>query len=66
MTRSDSPREAAAREALAAMGPMLREIREVMYLPEADPRRVAAIAEKRRVLALIAVAEPRLTGEDAE
>jgi hypothetical protein len=39
-------------EALRAMPAMLREIREVMYLSDC-PRRAAALAEKRRVLALV-------------
>jgi hypothetical protein len=43
----------AADEARRAMGPMLASIREVMYLPDDDPRRQAAMAEKHRVLALI-------------
>jgi uncharacterized protein YbjT (DUF2867 family) len=47
-----TPKEAGD-EAMAAMGPMLAEIRAVMYLPDDNPRRQAAMAEKRRVLALI-------------
>jgi hypothetical protein len=39
------------------MAPMLREIRAVMHLGDDDPRRVAAMAEKRRVLGLIAESE---------
>jgi hypothetical protein len=46
----------AAVEASARMTPMLREL-EVRHLPEGEPRRVAAIAEKHAVLALIAQAE---------
>ena len=48
---------AAAAEAMQAMAPMLREIRAVMHLGDDDPRRVAAMAEKRRVLGLIAESE---------
>jgi hypothetical protein len=42
-------------EALAAMPAMLREIREVMFLDDDGPRRIAAMAEKQRVLDLIAL-----------
>jgi hypothetical protein len=34
---------------------VLREIRQVMHLEENDPRRIAAMAEKQRVLDLIAL-----------
>jgi hypothetical protein len=34
---------------------LLREIRQVMHLEEDDPRRIAAMAEKQRVLDLIAL-----------
>jgi hypothetical protein len=52
-------REDASDEAMAAMPAMLRAVREVMYLDDSDPRRVAAMAEKRRVLALIERASGR-------
>jgi hypothetical protein len=32
---------------------LLRELREVMHLDDDDPRRVAAMIEKRRLLGLI-------------
>lgn len=54
MTNYDSP---AAAEALAAMPAMFAALRESIYLDADDPRRAAAIAEKHRVLALIAAAE---------
>lgn len=40
-------------DAAAALGPMLTELTACMFLPADDPRRAAAVAEKRRVLALI-------------
>lgn len=40
---------------------VLRGLREVRHLPDSDPRRVAAVAEKHRVLGLIANAESRPT-----
>ena len=45
---------------MRAMVPMLRELRAVMHMDALDPRRVAAIAEKERVLDLIAISDPRL------
>ncbi len=37
----------------AALAPMLHELREVRDLPDDDPRRQAALEEKRRLLALV-------------
>jgi hypothetical protein len=34
---------------------VLREIREVMHLEENDPRRIAAMAEKQRILNITAL-----------
>ena len=56
----EDARRAAGDEALRAIAPMLRELRAVLHLSAADPRRAAAIAEKERVLELIAIADPRL------
>ncbi len=36
-----------------ALAELLVEIRKVMILPPADPTRIAVMAEKRRVLALV-------------
>ncbi len=38
---------------LDALAPMLRELREVRDLPDDDPRRQAALEEKRRLLDLV-------------
>jgi len=53
-----SPREAGA-EALRREPGMLARIRNARHLPESDPRRVAALAEKQLVLDLIARSEER-------
>lgn len=45
--------------AFKATSVLMREIREVMHLPEDNPRRVAAMDEKRRVLALIELSNAR-------
>ncbi len=38
---------------LGALAPMLRELREVRDLPDGDPRRQAALEEKRRLLDIV-------------
>ncbi len=38
---------------LGALAPMLRELREVRDLPDDDPRRQAALKEKRRLLDIV-------------
>ncbi len=40
-------------DALGGLAPMLRELREVRDLPDDDPRRQAALADKRRLLDLV-------------
>jgi hypothetical protein len=46
-------------ELTRAVGPMLRELRAVIDLADDDPRRVAALAEKHRLLDAIAAHEAR-------
>jgi hypothetical protein len=46
-------------ELTRAIGPMLRELRAVIDLADDDPRRVAALAEKHRLLDAIAAHEAR-------
>ncbi len=47
------------REITAAMAPMLLELRAIIGLADDDPRRVAALAEKHRLLDAIAAHEAR-------
>lgn len=44
---------AARSEADLALTGLLVEIRKVMFLPSSDPTRIAVMAEKHRVLALV-------------
>ena len=42
-----------------ALARLLVEIRKVMFLPPTDPTRIAVMAEKRRVLALVEAVQAR-------
>jgi hypothetical protein len=46
-------------ELTRAIAPMLRELRAVVGLADDDPRRVAALADKHRLLDAIAAHEAR-------
>ena len=50
---------AARSEADVALARLLVEIRKVMFLPPTDPTRIAVMAEKRRVLALVEAYQTR-------